>query len=458
MNKENHKGNQFTRDEWETCLKVLNRLKDNPLENPDNHIFSGLITKIYKKAKKDLKIDKNLLSKQQDLANINQSVIAKNALKNKTVFYQSKPEKEPTYTQLNTPRNCYVCNEPFDELHSFYHRMCPTCSKKNYENRFKKVELGERNIILTGGRVKVGFATALKLLRSNANLTITTRFPALALENFKKEEDFHSWKNRLEIYGLDLRNLREVIKFIEYYKSKNNTLDILVNNAAQTIKYPDEYYLPLAVKEQELLSSGEPNIVSKNNTPILSQQNLISQWNGSLDEITLNRFGNPIDEREKTSWNSNLEEIPLQELLEVNLINQISPYILIQGFYEFFKKSHFDYQFIINVTSSEGQFSYSNKSSYHPHTNMTKAALNMMTRTSAKAMKNDGILMNCVDVGWVSTGAIEPLRKRQFEVGYIPPLDSMDAAARIIHPIWECLEKNTIYNGDLIKNYQITDW
>ena len=133
-------------------------------------------------------------------------------------------------------------------------------------------------------------------------------------------------------------------------------------------------------------------------------------------------------------------------------------YILIKGLTPLLKASSFQYKFIINVTSSEGQFSYGNKTIFHPHTNMTKAALNMLTRTSARAYVKDNILMNCVDVGWVSTGAIEPLRKRQFEEGFVPPLDPVDGGARIIHPIFEAINNNAIFVGELLKNYKIVDW
>ena len=174
--------------------------------------------------------------------------------------------------------------------------------------------------------------------------------------------------------------------------------------------------------------------------------------------VSLNRFGQPVDNRTKNSWNSTLEEVGMVELLEVNLINQISPYFLIKELTPLLKASTFDKKFIINVTSSEGLFSYTNKTIFHPHTNMTKASLNMLTRTSGMEYEKYGIYMNVVDVGWVSTGAKEELRKKQFERGYIPPLDPVDGAARIMVPIIEGIEniKNPV--GALLKNYKIENW
>lgn len=443
-------------EDWETCIKVLQMLKDNPLDNPDNELFGTLITKIHKKAKQQLRKQNRPSNKNEDIDNLKRTSIATNALNNTSLY--SDEIKEQSYTKLNIPSNCYACNDSYELLHSHYHRLCPSCASYNYSNRFITTDLSNRNVILTGGRVKVGYATALKLLRSNANLIITTRFPALALENFKKEKDSDVFSDRLDIYGLDLRNLSAVSEFIAYYVGKYHSIDILVNNAAQTIRYTDDYYLPLVQKEQRLLSGIQHIGFTANPTPVVSEKKLLDSWKGSLDKMELNRFGQPIDERLKTSWNSKLEEVPIQELLEVNLINQISPYLLIQGLHESFKASSHSDKFIINVTSAEGQFRDKNKSKYHPHTNMTKAALNMMTLTSAKSLAEDGIYMNCVDVGWVSTGAIEPLRKKQFDIGYIPPLDSVDAAARILHPIKEHLENGKIHIGKLLKDYKIDEW
>lgn len=122
-----------------------------------------------------------------------------------------------------------------------------------------------------------------------------------------------------------------------------------------------------------------------------------------------------------------------------------------------FLNSAFKHQQIINVTSVEGQFSYSNKTEFHPHTNMTKAALNMMTKTSAGDFATDQIYMNIVDVGWISTGANEEKRKRLFNEGRIPPLDSHDGACRIMQPIL-LAEQGTPVFGKLFKNYKEVNW
>jgi len=447
----------FTKEEWNACLKVLATLKDSPFDNPENERFGALISKIHKSARKSNRKAGFKQKKSNDREVLNNSFVASQAINNSTT-YAAKKEGEVMFTNLEVPKNCYCCNQSFSLLHSFYNRLCPECAATNYANRFKETDLTGRNVILTGGRVKIGYATALKFLRSNANLVVTTRFPALALDQFQQETDYETWKDNLIVYGLDLRKLKAVQEFITYYKTNHSQLDILVNNAAQTIKYTAEYYQPLIEKEQVLLSSFSVNDkLMPNGVDVSEQVNSLTVTTNNED-YALNRFGQPVDDREKNSWNSTLEEVSTVELLEVNLINQLSPYLMIKELTPLLKSSPFDKRYIVNVTSSEGQFSYSNKSIFHPHTNMTKASLNMLTRTSAKEYGKYGIYMNAVDVGWVSTGAKESLRKRQFEKGYIPPLDPVDGASRIMVPIIEGIEDLSNPIGKLLKNYRITDW
>lgn len=447
---------RFTDDDWNSCIKVLTALKDDPFDNPDNETFKTLITKIHKSARKTIRKDNSQQRRDSDTETLLSSEIAKQAQNNISTYSEGKIENR-SYKQLNSSDNCYVCNKSFDRMHFFYSRLCPECAEYNYSQRFEPIDLTGRNIILTGGRIKIGYATALKLLRAGGNLILTSRFPALALEQLNNEPDYTDWKNRLIVYGLDLRNLRAVEDFIEFVKSEFTSLDILINNAAQTIKYTDNYYTPLINNENLAFKKLESKGKLLANKTSVTQETKLIELKGMPIEFEKNRFGQPVDNREKNSWNSKLDEISMYELLEVNLINQISPYLLIKELKPLFLKSKYADRFIINVTSSEGQFSYTNKTIFHPHTNMTKAALNMITRTSAEEFAEDSIYMNSVDVGWVSTGAKEELRKKQFEQGYIPPLDSVDGAARILDPIRKAINGNKMY-GKLLKNYKEVNW
>ncbi|BBX27452.1 hypothetical protein GCM10009632_38990 [Mycolicibacterium alvei] len=67
---------------------------------------------------------------------------------------------------------------------------------------------------------------------------------------------------------------------------------------------------------------------------------------------------------------------------------------------------------------------------------MAKAALNMLTRTSAGEMlEQDGILMTAVDTGWITDERPHPTKLRLAEEGFHAPLDLVDGAARVYDPI-----------------------
>ncbi len=295
---ENYKSTYgFSKEEWDACIKVLRILKDDPFNNPDNQDLATLITSIHKQAKKVGRNQSAQEKKTRDLEVIKATEIAKKAFINETT-YASGDSISSEYTPLEIPKNCYCCNTSFDNLHSFYNRLCPVCAEENYHNRFRTIDLSNRNVILTGGRVKIGFATALKFLRSNANLTITSRFPALALAEFQKQSDYDVWKDNLTVYGLDLRNLAAVQSFMEDYKNRNVSLDILINNAAQTIKYDDAYYVSVINNEQLLLEEYQ-NLpaFSANQTPISQSQNTLLSKEEFYKTTPVNRFGQPIDDR-----------------------------------------------------------------------------------------------------------------------------------------------------------------
>lgn len=445
----------FNQEEWEICLKVLYSLKEDPFDNPDNQTIKTLISAIHKQAKKHNKKGARAQKADIDHNSISKTSIVYNAQNNISEYTVS----EEAYGEVQILQNglrCYSCQTVYTQLHFFYHKLCPACAEINYGYRMHKHDFSNYNVVITGGRVKIGYAAVLKFLRSNANVILTSRFPALALEQLQLEKDYEQWKNRLTIYGLDLRNLKAVHAFISFCHSTFNGLDILINNAAQTIKYPSEYYHSLIAKENKLLCQNQTNLFP-NKTPVVFQQyNLL--YPDFETKIAVNRFGQPIDHRDNNSWNATLTGIPTEELLEVNLINHIAPYQLISGLKSLMLKSENQDRFIINVTSTEGQFSYPNKTIFHPHTNMTKAALNMLTKTSAGEFVKDSIFMTAVDVGWISTGVSETKRAHQFNNLRIPPLDPYDGASRIVHPISEVLKGNRSLFGVLLKDYQVVDW
>jgi len=170
---------------------------------------------------------------------------------NQQIQIQAQAQHEKTLPKL---RSCYVCKIRFRKLHPFYDQLCPPCAALNFEKRHQSADLSRKVAIVTGSRVKIGYQTCLKLLRSNCTVVATTRFPNLAAETYRSERDFNTWRDKLFIYGLDLRDVVGIECFVNFIKTKfgHVGVDILINNACQTVRRPTGYYKPLVEREEKL--------------------------------------------------------------------------------------------------------------------------------------------------------------------------------------------------------------
>lgn len=378
--------------------------------------------------------------------------------------------------KLFKPTKCYICKQPFVILHSFYHRLCPSCAEQNFAYRKQTADLTGRVALVTGGRIKIGFEIALKLLRAGATVLVTTRFVQDAIRRYREQVDFDEWEHRLQIVGLDLKYPQSVEVFTEYVKTHFSSLDIIINNATQTLRKPDSFYIYRATQEvvclaqqkefQYLLGNFSDNYLAvdlKNHAeqavigyPKKQSQKVIPySYAQALDE-----FSEPIDFSAKNSWVKNLDEIGTLEMLEAQLINATAPFIVNARLKSLMVKSPFSQRFIINVSAMEGQFNRENKTHKHPHTNMAKASLNMMTRTSAQDYAQDQIYMNSVDTGWVTQENPFAIRQQSRLNGMIPPLDCVDGASRVLAPIFDTLVNGQDLPkfGRFFKDYQSCEW
>jgi NAD(P)-dependent dehydrogenase (short-subunit alcohol dehydrogenase family) len=343
-----------------------------------------------------------------------------------------------------------VCKQAFQVLHHFYHRLCPACAAENYARRSDTADLTGYHALLTGGRIKIGFEIALMLLRAGATVLVTTRFANNAYQRFQAQPDFAEWQARLYVYGIDLRSLEAVQQLIADVQNFFPKLDILINNAAQTITRPLDYYLPLIQQEQQCLPQTKQILQLAQYTPpktlaVFKQQ-----------AIALDEFNEPLDMRKQNSWRETLATVQTRELVETQVVNSIVPFMLCSQLKPLLMRSQ-NRRFIINVSAMEGQFNRVNKTHYHPHTNMAKAALNMLTRTAAMDYVRDGIYMNSVDTGWVTIEDPFAIRQKNRLNGMVSPLDCVDGAARVMTPIWEGIRGN-LYYGQFLKDYKPTQW
>jgi NAD(P)-dependent dehydrogenase (short-subunit alcohol dehydrogenase family) len=403
-------------------------------------------------------------------------------------------EAPPAQPALGQALNCYVCKQPFTLTHRYYDSMCQECGDFNYAKREQTADLSGHYALITGARVKIGFQAALKLLRAGAQVIITTRFPIDAAERYAQEPDYPQFRERLRIHGLDLRHSPSVEIFARQLLEQLPRLDYILNNACQTVRRPAAFFAHLLQKESTAASdlpeslraplaahqaltaallaapgSGH-GLVPANPQPsegllhsaLLSQRRYLDQDYLQGEELfPAQRYDEDlqqVDLRDINSWRLRMHEVQTPELLEVHLVNAIAPYILNARLKPLMAATPGAHQHIVNVSAMEGQFYRTTKTERHPHTNMAKAALNMMTRTSAPDYLRDGIHMNAVDTGWVTDEDPAVHAARKAELGFAPPLDIIDGAARIVDPIFDGNRTGTHVWGQFLKDYKPAPW
>jgi NAD(P)-dependent dehydrogenase (short-subunit alcohol dehydrogenase family) len=409
------------------------------------------------------------------------------------------PLPEGPVPELQQPRACYVCKEDFTRLHHFYDSMCPDCAEFNYAKRFVTADLHGRAAYITGARLKIGYQAALMLLRAGARVIVSTRFPHDAAKRFAAEPEFKVWGDRLSVHGLDLRHSPSVEIFARYLCQTEPRLDHLINNAAQTVRRPVGFYAHLLERERlawKDLSDGERRLLKghyevtaalgddrqtpQNSTALtsweggatgigLTQSALLSQVRMVYDDKMTGKEVFPaghydadlqqVDLRTMNTWRMTLADVPTPELLEVLLINAVAPFVLASKLKPLMTRDNTGEKHIVNVSAMEGIFSRGTKTDKHPHTNMAKAALNMLTLTSAPDYAVDGIWMNAVDTGWVTDE--DPLThslRKQAVHDFEPPLDVVDGAARILDPLFEGLKTGKHAYGKFFKDYKVSTW
>jgi NAD(P)-dependent dehydrogenase (short-subunit alcohol dehydrogenase family) len=396
---------------------------------------------------------------------------------------------------FNDPCRCYVCKESFSEADSFYHLLCPGCAAQNAGSRGARTDLTGRRVLLTGGRVKIGFQLALMLLRDGAQVTVTSRFPHDAEARFRAVPDSAGWLDRLTVAGIDLRDPRQVIGLCDELARSGAPLDILVNNAAQTVRRPPESYAPLARAERaaaeraavertalppgsrdpvlfapgfrplpalaltwpfaelEAASSGAPKYQNR----VIPPTAAATAATAATTVAGIDVSGLLPDPAPANSWSARLGELDPAEVLETQLVNAVAPALLCDRLLPLLLASPRPRRYIVNVTAVEGRFAVRNKTPGHPHTNMAKAALNMLTRTSAHDLAGRGVYLCAVDTGWITDENPAPKKARIAGRGFRTPLDVVDGAARIYDPIVRGEAGDPVW-GVFLKDYREAAW
>lgn len=415
--------------------------------------------------------------------------------------FEQRDLDDPSYRETVEEQHCYVCKVKYREIHHFYDQLCPTCAEFNFTKRGELADLSGTVALLTGGRVKIGYQAGIKLLRCGASLIVVTRFPRDAAARYAAEPDFGQWGDRLEVFGLDLRHTPSVEAFAHHVLETQDRLDFIVNNACQTVRRPPDFYRHMMVGEEaaldelapevlqlvgayeglrgyhllpgsdpgELGGEGDVALIEAAPLPGLTRAAALSQTPLLPDELEaqdalfpegrLDQDLQQVDLRERNSWRLLLHEVSSVELLETQLVNAVAPFVLNARLKPLMEATPGRHKHVVNVSAVEGQFYRLCKTTRHPHTNMAKAALNMMTRTSATDFHASGIHMNSVDTGWVSDEDPAVIaEQKQAEHRFHPPLDIVDGAARIVDPIIDGVNSGQHVWGQFLKDYRPTDW
>ncbi|MBV1850205.1 SDR family oxidoreductase [Catellatospora sp. NEAU-YM18] len=444
----------------DTCLRVLDALRDGTLDEADAEAVGRAVGAVYRDGRKERRAARSAARREQDQELLAAARRYREEIPALTASAPSGTDAAEAPSRLHKPRRCYVCKTHYRLVDADYHLMCPDCARDNRQRRDARCDLTGRRAVVTGGRVKIGFHVALKLLRDGADVLVTTRFPYDAARRFAAVPDAADWRDRLHVHGVDFLDLTGVLDLVDTVHRRWDHLDILVNNAAQTLHRPAAYHREVRAAELTPLSGAAAAIsavptrghaAAGTTAPLPALVQTLFPA-GAVDET-----GEPLDLREVNSWVLRDRDVTPQEWLEVHVVNAFAPFLLTSRLRPLLTAAPHPLRHVVQVSAMEGSFSREYKTERHPHTNMAKASMNMLTRTLAADYHRDGILMNSVDTGWVTDERPHPAKQAQRQAGFRPPLDVVDGAARVYDPIVRERHGDPVH-GAFLKDYRPVPW
>lgn len=400
--------------------------------------------------------------------------------------------QRPKAPVIPRKRLCYICRLALTAPHPTQPAMCEPCGAFNLASSRLSIPPNLTlppmfTALVTGARINLGYHTTLRLLRCGARVLATTRYPRHAVARYAQESDFSEWKDRLKVLGADFRRAADVFALVKETRrclrdwGGAETLHLLVNNAAQTLTDSVRKEERAIEREGQLLEvTSESGIYLENNYKarvrgggLLMALDGVEHERGLLrdsssrppETATANKVhtddhAHEIELYSKSSWVQTLFEIPYEDVISAHSVNTFVPLILCRELLPHMgtprdptTSTTKPAAYIINVSSREGIFEdrtrASCKAGKHVHTNMSKAALNMITETeAAAAWHSRRVAMNTVDPGYMSAAP-------EFEAahGGLRPIGWEDGAGRVLWPVAVGEGEGRAVWGRFLKHY-----
>ncbi|KAF8243644.1 NAD(P)-binding protein [Wilcoxina mikolae CBS 423.85] len=329
-----------------------------------------------------------------------------------------KPGQKNARHKKRTKR-CYICQYTLRSAHTLYPSLCNPCGNFNIAESSlslpQNLNLDGKTALVTGGRTNLGYHTALRLLRCGARVVVSSRYPFDTKSRYLQEGDSADWLERLKIVGADFRTAADVFALVNAVRRclgewGTEKLDMLINNAAQTWTDAVETEMLCVRREEQLCSS-----ISNAETTLILPPG-------------------------ESTWTQKMHKIPYEDVITSYGINAFVPFVLIRELLPLMcssTRSNKPTGYIINVSAREGQPEHiptHKRAGYHVHTNMAKAALNMLTETEAAVVwREERIAMNSVDPGYLSS---DPQWMEMWgREGEVCPIGWEDGAGRVLWAI-----------------------
>ncbi|KAI0516754.1 hypothetical protein F5B22DRAFT_646492 [Xylaria bambusicola] len=349
------------------------------------------------------------------------------------VASHGKPKTQP---------HCYICGQQLLKPHRTISSMCGPCGDFNLAGSQlslpPRLSLAGKIAAVTGARVNLGYHTALRLLRCGAKVIASTRYPHDALQRYQAEKDSEGWMDRLLIVGADFRSAKDAFELAreirQIVQRWGGTLHILINNAAQTLTDSVEKEDSSVRNEERLKSTTARSLLLPQTSyvpKIRAGINARIEGSSSPQQLEINEEARTLG----SSWVQSLPQIPYEDVISAHSVNAFVPLILTRELLPIMSDPDGEARgYVVNVSSREGVFERSARAAKrgrHVHTNMSKAALNMIAETEAvEAWRTARVAMNTVDPGYMSASP-------EFDAVFagVMPIGWEDGAGRVLWPI-----------------------